>query len=260
MERMPEIGGCTERLRFSIVVPFYNEDSNAAPLIREIRAVTATWSDPYEAILIDDGSTDYTAAAIRNELVRWSEARLLQLSENYGQAAALYLGMQAARGDYVILLDGDGQNDPHDIPHLLKALDEADLVVGVRSDRQDSPPRLIVSRIGNAVRSRLLGDGIKDSGCGLKAFRREVVNAFIPIRTLYSFMPALAISAGYKVTQLPVRHRPRKSGKSKYGIRVFAWRPIVDLLGVCWFCRRRSPNPLAKTAKMKGKMPKLPDA
>lgn len=260
MERMPEIGGCTERLRFSIVVPFYNEDSNAAPLIREIRAVTATWSDPYEAILIDDGSTDYTAAAIRNELVRWSEARLLQLSENYGQAAALYLGMQAARGDYVILLDGDGQNDPHDIPHLLKALDEADLVVGVRSDRQDSPPRLIVSRIGNAVRSRLLGDGIKDSGCGLKAFRREVVNAFIPIRTLYSFMPALAISAGYKVTQLPVRHRPRKSGKSKYGIRVFAWRPIVDLLGVCWFCRRRSPNPLAKTAKMNGKMAKLPDA
>ncbi|MGA8658745.1 MAG: glycosyltransferase [Chthoniobacterales bacterium] len=113
---MPEIGGGTERLRFSIVVPFYNEGSNAVPLINQIRAVTATWSDPYEAILIDDGSTDYTAAAIRNELLRWSEARFLQLSENNGQAAALYLGMQAARGDYVILLDGDGQNDPLDIP------------------------------------------------------------------------------------------------------------------------------------------------
>jgi glycosyltransferase involved in cell wall biosynthesis len=257
---MPEIGEGTERLRFSIVVPFYNEGSNAVPLISEIRAVTATWSDPYEAIFIDDGSRDYTAAAIRNELLRWSEARFLQLSENNGQAAALYLGMQAARGDYVILLDGDGQNDPHDIPRLLQALDEADLVVGVRSDRQDSPPRLIMSRIGNAVRGSLLGDGIKDSGCGLKAFRREVVDAFIPIRTLYSFMPALAISAGYKVTQLPVRHRPRKSGKSKYGIRVFAWHPIVDLLGVWWFCRRRCPNALAQTAKSTGKVAQTLDA
>jgi glycosyltransferase involved in cell wall biosynthesis len=256
---MSEIDGGTERLRLSIIVPFYNEDSNAATLIREIRAVTATWSDRYEAILIDDGSTDHTAAAIRNELFRWSEASLLQLFKNYGQAAALYLGMQAARGDYVILLDGDGQNDPQDIPRLLQALDEVDLVIGVRSNRQDSPPRLIMSRIGNAVRSRLLGDGIKDSGCGLKAFRREVVNAFIPIRTLYSFMPALAISAGYKVTQLPVRHRPRKSGKSKYGIRVFAWRPIVDLLGVWWFCRRRCPNPLAKTATSTGQVAELLD-
>ena len=111
-----------------------------------------------------------------------------------------------------------------------------------------------MSCIGNAVRSSLLNDGIKDSGCGLKAFRREVVNTFIPIRTLYSFMPALALSAGYKVTQLPVRHRPRKSGKSKYGIRVFAWRPVIDLLGVWWFCRRRCPNLLAKTGKSKGKV------
>ncbi|MGA8654817.1 MAG: glycosyltransferase family 2 protein [Chthoniobacterales bacterium] len=257
---MSEIDGGTERLRLSIIVPFYNEDSNAATLIREIRAVTATWSDRYEAILIDDGSTDHTAAAIRNELVPWSEARLLQLFKNSGQAAALYLGMQAARGDYVILLDGDGQNDPQDIPRLLKALDRSDFVVGARADRQDSAARLIMSRIGNAVRSRLLGDGIKDSGCGLKAFRREVVNAFIPIRTLYSFMPALAISAGYKVTQLPVRHRPRKSGKSKYGVMVFAWRPIVDLLGVWWFCRRRCPNPLAKTAKSTGKVAEPLDA
>jgi dolichol-phosphate mannosyltransferase len=247
-------------LRFSIVVPFYNEEPNAAPLIREIRAVTATWSDPYEVILIDDGSTDYTAAAIRKELLKWSEARLLQLCENNGQAAALYLGMEVARGDYVILLDGDGQNDPHDIPRLIKTLDGADLVVGIRSHRQDSPSRLIMSWIGNAVRRSLLKDGIKDTGCGLKAFRREVVNTFIPIRTLYWFMPALALSAGYRVTQLPVHHRPRKSGKSNYGIRAFAWRPFVDLLGVWWFCRRRCPNPLAKTAKMNGKMAKLPDA
>ena len=251
---MPDLDGGTERLRFSIVVPFYNEYANAAPLIREIRAITAVWSDPYEAILIDDGSSDYTAAAIRDELVRWPEARLLRLFENNGQAAALYLGMQAARGDYVILLDGDGQNDPRDIPRLLMALEGADFVVGVRSDRKDSAARLIMSRIGNAIRCRLLGDGVRDSGCGLKAFRREVVDAFIPIRTLYSFMPAMAISAGYKVTQLPVRHRLRKNGKSKYGIRAFAWRPIVDLLGVWWFCRRRCPNALAKTAKSNGKV------
>ena len=253
-ESMPAIEGLSERLRFSIVVPFYNESSNAAPLIREIRSLTATWSDPYEIILIDDGSADFTAAAIRDEIVTWSEARLLQLFENYGQAAALYIGMQAARGEYVILLDGDSQNDPRDIPRLLNALDGADLVVGLRRDRQDSVARLIMSQLGNALRSRLLGDGIKDSGCGLKAFRREVIAAFIPIRTLYSFMPALALSAGYKVTQLPVHHRPRKSGKSKYGIRVFAWRPVVDLLGVWWFCRRRCPNALPKTAKPAGKV------
>ena len=236
---MPEVDGRSKRLRFSIVVPFYNESSNAVPLIREIRSVTATWSDPYEAIFIDDGSADYTAAAIRDEIVTWPEARLLQLFENYGQATALYFGMQASRGDYLILLDGDGQNDPRDIPRLLKALDGADLVVGVRRDRQDSAARLIMSRIGNTVRSCLLKDGIKDSGCGLKAFRREVIQSFIPIQTLYSFMPAMAMSAGYHLTQLPVRHRPRKSGKSKYGIRVFAWRPVIDLLGVWWFCQRR---------------------
>jgi dolichol-phosphate mannosyltransferase len=257
---MPEVDGRSKRLRFSIVVPFYNESSNAVPLIREIRSVTATWSDPYEAIFIDDGSADYTAAAIRDEIVTWPEARLLQLFENYGQATALYFGMQASRGDYLILLDGDGQNDPRDIPRLLKALDGADLVVGVRRDRQDSAARLIMSRIGNTVRSCLLKDGIKDSGCGLKAFRREVLDAFIPIRTLYSFMPAMAISAGYKVTQLPVLHRPRKNGKSKYGISAFAWRPIVDLLGVWWFCRRRCPNPLAKTAKPNGKVAEPLDA
>jgi len=240
-------------LRFSIVVPFYNEESNAAPLIREIRAVTATWSDPYEVILIDDGSTDYTAAAIRKELLKWSEARLVQLCENNGQAAALYLGMQASRGEYLVLLDGDGQNDPRDIPRLLKALDSVDFVVGVRRDRHDSVARRILSRIGNAARNCLLGDGIRDSGCGLKAFRREVIEAFIPIQTLYSFMPALAMSAGHRITQLPVCHRPRRSGKSKYGIRAFAWRPFIDLLGVWWFCKRRCRSPLAKGAKSAGK-------
>ena len=250
---MLQTDGLCGRLRFSIVVPFYNEHSNAAPLIREIRSVTATWSDAYEAILVDDGSSDCTAATIRNEILTWPEAKLLQLPENYGQAAALYLGMQASRGEYLVLLDGDGQNDPRDIPRLLKALDGADFVVGVRRDRHDSVARLILSRIGNAARNRLLGDGIRDSGCGLKAFRREVIEAFIPIQTLYSFMPALAMSAGHRITQLPVCHRPRRSGKSKYGIRAFAWRPFIDLLGVWWFCKRRCRNPLAKSAKSAGK-------
>ena len=254
---MLEKNGLCGRLRFSIVVPFYNEYSNTAPLIREIRSVTATWSDPYEAILVDDGSSDCTAAAIQNEILKWPEAKLLQLPENCGQATALYLGMQASRGQYLVLLDGDGQNDPRDIPRLLKALDGADFVVGVRRDRHDSVVRLILSRIGNAIRNRLLRDGIRDSGCGLKAFRREVIEAFIPIRTLYSFMPALAMSAGYRVTQLPVCHRPRRSGKSKYGIKAFAWRPFIDLLGVWWFCKRRCPNPPPKSAKLAGKTSEL---
>jgi dolichol-phosphate mannosyltransferase len=226
-------------------------------LIREIRSVTAAWSDTYEAILVDDGSSDCTAATIRNEILTWPEAKLLQLPENYGQATALYLGMQASRGEYLVLLDGDGQNDPRDIPRFLKALDSVDFVVGVRHDRHDSVARLTLSRIGNAARNRLLGDGIRDSGCGLKAFRREVIEAFIPIQTLYSFMPALAMSAGHRITQLPVCHRPRRSGKSKYGIRAFAWRPFIDLLGVWWFCKRRCRNPLAKGAKSAAKASEL---
>jgi dolichol-phosphate mannosyltransferase len=148
--------------------------------------------------------------------------------------------MNEARGDVLVTLDGDGQNCPSDIPALLAVLDHdrLDLVCGIRHERQDSALRRWMSRLANRVRARLLGDGVRDSGCGLKVMRRAVVPALPPLRTLYSFIPALAVGAGFAVGEHPVAHRPRNGGHSNYGLRTFFWRPFVDMLGVAWYQRR----------------------
>ena len=147
--------------------------------------------------------------------------------------------MQQAAGEILVTLDGDGQNDPADIPRLLAALHDYDMVAGVRADRQDSWFRLAMSRLANSVRRSLLGDGLRDTGCALKAFRRVVVESFIPIRTLYSFMGAMAVAAGFRIRELEVAHRPRTRGQSKYGFSLFWWKPLIDMIGVFWFSRRR---------------------
>jgi dolichol-phosphate mannosyltransferase len=226
---------------YSIVIPVYNEEDVVGSLLTEVRNFARTWSSDYELLLVDDGSSDRTAEIIGKQFVNWRQGRLIQLSRNCGQAAALFYGMKRARGQVVILLDGDGQNDPQDIPKMLAPLDEIDMAVGIRVERQDSVVRRVMSRLANAARSRILGDGVLDSGCGIKAFHRRVVEAFIPMRTLYSFIPALAISAGFTIRQVPVRHRPRSGGKSKYGVRQFLWKPLLDMAGVWWFARRRCP-------------------
>ena len=226
---------------YSIVIPVYNEEDVVGRLLDELRSFVRTWGSDYELLLVDDGSSDRTAEIIGNQFVNWSQGRLIRLSRNCGQAAALFYGMQRARGQVIILLDGDGQNDPQDIPRILAPLNEADMVVGIRVDRRDSFVRRAMSRLANAARSRILGDGVVDSGCGIKAFHRRVVDAFIPMRTLYSFIPALAISAGFTIRQVPVHHRPRSAGKSKYGVRQFLWKPLLDMAGVWWFARRRCP-------------------
>jgi dolichol-phosphate mannosyltransferase len=226
---------------YSIVIPVYNEEDVVGHLLNEIRTFAGTWSGDYELLLVDDGSADRTAEIVGKEFADWPQGKLIRLSQNCGQAAALFYGMKRARGQVVILLDGDGQNDPLDIPKILAPLNEVDMAVGIRVNRQDSWVRRSMSRLANAARSRILGDGVVDSGCGIKAFHRRVVDAFIPMRTLYSFIPALAISAGFTIRQVPVRHRPRSGGKSKYGVRQFLWRPLLDLAGVWWFSKRRCP-------------------
>jgi dolichol-phosphate mannosyltransferase len=226
---------------YSIVIPVYNEEDVVGPLLNEIRSFAGTWSGDYELLLVDDGSADRTAEIVENEFANWPQGKLIRLGQNCGQAAALFYGMKRARGQVIVLLDGDGQNDPLDIPKILAPLNEVDMAVGIRVNRQDSFVRRMMSRLANAARSRILGDGVVDSGCGIKAFHRQVVEAFIPMRTLYSFIPALAISAGFTIRQVPVRHRPRSGGKSKYGVRQFLWRPLLDLAGVWWFSKRRCP-------------------
>jgi dolichol-phosphate mannosyltransferase len=164
---------------------------------------------------------------------------MFHFRSNNGQAAALFFGMKQATGEVLVTLDGDGQNDPADIPRLLAALRDCDMVAGIRARRHDSWLRLAMSRLANSIRSRFLGDGLRDTGCALKAFRREVVEAFIPIRTLYSFMGAMAVAAGFRLRQLEVAHRPRTRGESNYGFSVFWWKPLIDMLGLFWFSRRR---------------------
>jgi dolichol-phosphate mannosyltransferase len=230
-----------EEPHYSIVIPVYNEEDVVEQLLKEIRSFARTLGSDYELLMVDDGSSDGTAQIIGNQFANWRQGRLIQLSQNCGQAAALFHGMKRARGQIVILLDGDGQNDPQDIPKVLAPLTEVDMVVGFRVERRDSLVRRAMSRLANAARSRVLGDGVVDTGCGLKAFHRRVVEAFIPMRTLYSFIPALAKSAGFTIRQVPVRHRPRSGGKSKYGVRQFLWKPLLDMVGVWWFTRRRCP-------------------
>jgi dolichol-phosphate mannosyltransferase len=241
----PSISGVASRAiaesspDYSVVVPLHNEADNVDPLVMELREVLSLLGGSYELLLVDDGSRDATRATVQRVIRDWPQCRLVAFQRNQGQAAALLVGMRQARGRVIMTLDGDGQNVPADIPALLEALDGADLVVGVRQARQDSRLRLGMSRVANAIRSRFLGDGVTDAGCGLKVMRREVVDAFIPIRTLYSFMPALAVAAGYRVVECPVRHRARRAGVANYGLRTFAWRPLVDMIGVWWFTRRR---------------------
>jgi len=224
---------------YSIVVPLYNEADSVELLVTELREVLSLLPGPYEVVLVDDGSRDETRATVERAIADWPQCRLMAFQRNQGQAAALLAGMRQARGAVIVTLDGDGQNVPGDIIEVLAALDGADLVVGARQGRQDPRLRVAMSRVANAIRSRWLGDGVTDAGCGLKAMRREVVDAFIPIRTLYSFMAALAVAAGYRVVECPVRHRPRRAGTANYGLRTMAWRPLVDLIGVWWFTRRR---------------------
>jgi len=239
--------------QYSVVVPFFNEAANAAALLFEIEGVMQRIGATYEVILVNDGSTDATATILADYASRHPGFQLLELARNRGQAVALYAGLRAASAPIVITMDGDGQNDPHDIPLLLRGLPAADMVVGVRVDRHDGLARRAMSRVANRLRQRLLRDGMDDSGCALKAFRREIVGTLLSIRTLYSFLPAMAVAAGFTVVQFPVSHRPRNGGRSSYGVGAFLWRPILDTVGLWWYTRRCFP-----LAELAAKTPSKP--
>ena len=218
----------------SIVIPLYNEADNVPILQREIRAALGGWN--YELILVDDGSSDDTVARVDAS----PEVRLLRFEKNSGQSAAMLAGMRAARGDTVVLLDGDLQNDPLDIPKLLAEIEKgADLVCGYRMKRQDTTVKKLTSRIANFVRSRFVGDGVRDTGCTLKAMRRPCVEALVPFKGVHRFIPALVKNAGYRLVEVPVNHRPRQHGVSKYGLGNRALRATTDMLGVRWLQSRR---------------------
>ncbi len=227
---------------FSVVIPFFNEEEAAPALLAELRPVIEGLCSA-EVLLIDDGSRDGTGRVLEEVAAAWPAVRVFRFAQNQGQGPALFFGIRQARGAAIALLDGDGQNDPADLPALIAALDDADFVTGIRANRQDSTLRRWMSRFANAVRSRVLRDGVRDTGCGLKVFRREVREAFVPLRTLYSFLPAMARAAGFRIAERAVAHRPRTRGTSKYGLWVMLWRPLIDMLGMAWFIRRRGASP-----------------
>jgi dolichol-phosphate mannosyltransferase len=224
----------------SVVIPFYNEEGNVARLVAELREALAGLEA--EILAVDDGSRDGTARALEGAAARWPALRVLRHPENRGQAAALLTGFAAARAPWIATLDGDGQNPPAELPRLWEMRESADLLVGERRNRHDSPLRRAMSLVANAVRRALLRDGTDDGGCALKLFRREVAASFLPVRTLYSFIPACAAADGWRIRSVPVTHRPRVAGRSNYGLLVMAWRPFVDMLALWWVLRRRLPR------------------
>lgn len=217
--------------RLSIIIPFYNEEENVAEVLAEVRAC----QPEAEIIAVDDGSTDATRARIQGR----PDVRCLAFPRNLGQSAAFYHGLHAARGTVCVMMDGDGQNDPADIAALTAALDRADFACGYRRTRRDSWSKRIASRIANHIRRCALGDGIRDTGCSLKAVRREHVKHLIPFNGLHRFIPALLVNAGLTLVEIPVNHRPRAHGTSKYTVAGRAWRGLRDLFGVGWFLTRQ---------------------
>jgi dolichol-phosphate mannosyltransferase len=220
--------------RVSVIVPVFNEEENVAILQRELREALTGYD--YEIIFVDDGSRDETVAHIQPD----ARVHILSFEKNAGQSAALYAGLQAGRGEVAVLIDGDLQNDPADIPRLLAEIDRgADLVCGYRIQRKDTLVKRITSRIANFVRSRFTRDYVRDTGCTLKAMRRECISALVPFKGMHRFIPALIRGAGYSLVEVPVKHRPRRFGQSKYGLGNRAVRATVDMFGVRWLLSRR---------------------
>ena len=218
----------------SVVAPLFNEEESISILQKELSV--ALKGVDYEIIFVDDGSIDRTAERIEAA----PNVRVIRFEKNTGQSAAIYAGLHAARGAIAVLIDGDLQNDPADIPRLLSEIARgADLVCGYRAQRRDTRVKRLTSRIANAVRSRFTKDGVRDTGCTLKAMRRECLSALVPFKGMHRFIPALVKGAGYQLVEIPVNHRPRRFGQSKYGLGNRAVRATMDMFGVRWLLSRR---------------------
>jgi glycosyltransferase involved in cell wall biosynthesis len=226
--------------RVSLIVPVYDEVECLPGLLDEIRDAMAGQDWPYEVVLVDDGSRDGSAELLDQRAAEDPHLVVVHLERNFGQTAAFIAGFRRARGEVLVTLDADGQNPPAEIPKLLEALSQgADVVAGYRRRRQDSAWRKLQSRIANSVRNRVSGESIRDTGCSLKAIRSELLADFPPFHGMHRFIPTLCRLAGAeRVVEVPVDHRPRQGGRSKYGMLNRAVRSFVDLLAIRWMQSR----------------------
>lgn len=225
--------------RVTVVIPCYNEAENIPLLAEKVRqAFRALPQWPYECLMVNDGSTDHTREQLDQLSASYSSIRAIHLVKNQGQSAALVAGLRAARGEYLLTLDGDLQNDPADFSRFLELLQQYDCVCGYRVHRNDTWIRRVSSKIANVVRNWVLHDGIRDSGCGSKGFRKCCVPYIVPFNGVHRYIAVLIKNAGLRIVECPVTHHPRLHGVSKYGVGNRLWRGLFDLVGVLWLRKR----------------------
>lgn len=233
----------------SIIVPVYDEQDNVLPMAREVAAAFATVANDWELVFVDDGSRDETWKNICAAASASPRVRGVRHLRNAGQSAALWTGIQQTDRPLLATLDGDLQNNPADLPRLLQELGTCDFACGWRQNRQDSFVRRASSRVARAARSAALGAEFRDTGCALRVFRRAALEGVFGFNGLHRFLPILVAGGGFRVREVPVSHRPRIAGVSKYGVWNRLGRGLFDLVGIAWYQRRRvRPVPVERTS------------
>jgi len=227
-----------KQVDLSVVIPVYNEEDNILPLLEEISAVLSKMGMISEILAVNDGSTDLTLNKLNSARKKYSNLRILNLRRNNGLSAAIDAGFKNAYGNIIVIIDADLQNDPADIPKLVSLIGENDVVCGWRKNRIDPLKKRVSSKIANFVRNLLTSEDVHDTCCGLKAFKRESVINFKMYNGLHRFLPTLLKMEGYKIAEIPVNHRPRIMGKSKYNIGNRVFKSTYDLIAVRWMKKR----------------------
>jgi dolichol-phosphate mannosyltransferase len=239
-------------VEITIVVPLFNEAANVAPLVSELTRVFAAEARPWELVLVDDGSVDNTWSEIRKAQAADPRVRGLRHTQNRGQSAAVWTGIAGSEAPFLCTLDGDLQNDPAELPRMLGMLGEVDFVCGHRVNRQDSWVRKVSSRLARAARKLALKADFADTGCALRAFKRNALDGVFPFNGLHRFLPILVAGGGFRCREVPVNHRPRVAGVSKYGVWNRLGRGVHDLLGVGWYQRRRLKSVTVEDSRTSG--------
>ncbi len=226
-------------IHYSVVIPLKNEEDNVVELIEELEPIMLSLKKPWELICIDDGSSDRTLEILSGLITQKPYLKLLVFKKNYGQSSAFDAGFRASKGEFVITLDGDRQNDPADIPKLLEAINHCDLVCGARVNRKDPWSKKITSFIANYVRRNVCDDGVNDTGCSLKVYRASSLKKIKMYNGMHRFLPALFKIEGLRIIEVPVNHRERTKGKTKYNFFNRSFNTLADLAAVRWMKKRQ---------------------